>query len=294
MTDPRTSADDPFRVTEAFLQQSYDAFATIEETLNERLDASLQPRGPSLLFDIVGELGLPPGAMAIDAGCGEGEHALELARRFRLNVLGVDPVARHIEIAQAGLNTVTVAEEDSQSLVRFQLGTVEHLPAGDQSADLIWCRDVLTHVSDQAAVFAEFRRVLKTGGHALIYQMFATELLEPKEAAWLLPVMGCVASSMRVDRCEEAIHAAGLAIDRCIVLGTEWGEYGQEANGKAGRKLLHAGRLLRDPERYVREFGQANYDIALGDCLWHVYRLIGKLSDRIYVLSAHAHGASEG
>jgi hypothetical protein len=27
------------------------------------------------------------------------------------------------------------------------------------------------------------------------------------------------------------------------------------------------------------------HDIALGDCLWHVYRLIGKLSDRIYLLS---------
>ena len=28
------------------------------------------------------------------------------------------------------------------------------------------------------------------------------------------------------------------------------------------------------------------YDIALGDCLWHIYRMIGKLSGRIYLLTA--------
>ena len=40
--------------------------------------------------------------------------------------------------------------------------------------------------------------------------------------------------------------------------------------------------LLAELER----FGKDNYDIALGDGLWHVYRLIGKLSDRVYVLAA--------
>ena len=55
--------------------------------------------------------------------------------------------------------------------------------------------------------------------------------------------------------------------------------------------------LLRDPSVsevmvngpqliYVERFGRATYDIALGDCLWHVYRMLGKLTPRIYVLSA--------
>jgi hypothetical protein len=50
--------------------------------------------------------------------------------------------------------------------------------------------------------------------------------------------------------------------------------------------LLHAARLLRAPERYIAQFGQVAYDIKLGDCLWHIYRMIGKLSPRIYLLSA--------
>ncbi len=52
------------------------------------------------------------------------------------------------------------------------------------------------------------------------------------------------------------------------------------------RHLLHAARLLREPEQYIAQFGKQNYDIKLGDCLWHVYRMIGKLSSHVYLLSA--------
>jgi SAM-dependent methyltransferase len=34
------------------------------------------------------------------------------------------------------------------------------------------------------------------------------------------------------------------------------------------RKLLYAARLLPDPERYQAQFGEAAYEIMLGDCLW--------------------------
>ena len=49
--------------------------------------------------------------------------------------------------------------------------------------------------------------------------------------------------------------------------------------------MLHSARLLRSPERYVSQFGQAAYDVMLGDCLWHVYGMIGKLKGRVYLLS---------
>jgi hypothetical protein len=52
-------------------------------------------------------------------------------------------------------------------------------------------------------------------------------------------------------------------------IGSEWGELAEEENGKPGRRLLWAARLLRDPERYVARFGRANYEVMLGDCLWH-------------------------
>jgi hypothetical protein len=63
-------------------------------------------------------------------------------------------------------------------------------------------------------------------------------------------------------------------------------EWAEERDGKAGRELLAAARLLRDPARYIERFGQAAYDIKLNDAFWFIYRMIGKLTQRIYVLRA--------
>jgi SAM-dependent methyltransferase len=260
------------------LMRAQDAYDLIEEQFNEALDESLNPVGPDVLYDYVAAMDLPAGAIAIDVGCGEGEHAVELSRRFGLQVTGVDPVRRCIEAARASAKP--------GGTVVFEAGTTEKLPVASASADLVWCRDVLCLVPDPGRAYAEFRRVLKPAGRALIYQTFATRLLEPAEAAFLWPAMACSAVAMRPETTEAAIADAGLRVDRCVVLGTEWGEYAQEHGPVAGRHLLHAGRLIRARDRYIAQFGEENYDIKLGDCLWHIYRMIGKLSGRIYLLSA--------
>jgi hypothetical protein len=119
----------------------------------------------------------------------------------------------------------------------------------------------------------------------LVYQMFGTERLEPNEAAWLWDTMGVAPESARSERTEAAIAQAGFRVEQWIELGSEWGEWAEEHANQGTRHLLYAARLLRAPERYVAQFGQAAYDIKLGDCLWHIYRMIGKLSPRIYLLS---------
>ena len=258
------------------LEQFYDAYPQIEEEFSAALDESLHPRGPGQLLDLVAGMGLPPGTVALDVGCGEGGHAFELRRRFGFHVTGIDPVHRHLESARAA------AGEDGPV---FTPGTAEDIPAGPGTADLVWCRDVLGHSPDLPRAYTEFRRVLRPGGRALIYQMFATELLEPREAAWLFTAMGVVPANADPAHAEAAIGAAGLRIDQRIA-STEWGEWAHEHNGHGGRKLLHAARLRRDPARYIDRFGQAAYDTMLGDCLWHIYALIGKLSRRIYLLSS--------
>jgi SAM-dependent methyltransferase len=260
------------------LMRGHDAFDRIEEQFNEALDESLGPAGPEVLYEYVAGMELPAGATAIDVGCGEGRQAIELSRRFGFQVTGIDPVPRCVEVARA--------DARPGGNVRFDVGAAEDLPVLSASADLVWCRDVLCLAGDQGRAYREFRRVLKPGGQALIYQMFATSLLEPGEAAFLLPVMGCSPAAMRPENTEAAISDAGLRIDRCVLLGTEWGEYAQEHARHPGRHLLHAARLIRDPDRYIPRFGKENYDIKLGDCLWHIYRMIGKLSGRMYLLSA--------
>ena len=77
---------------------------------------------------------------------------------------------------------------------------------------------------------------------------------------------------------EHALRRVGLTINEQVDYRSEWGERSQEQEGTAGRRLLYAARLLRQPDRYMEQFGRANYDIMLGDCLWHIYRMMGKLT----------------
>ena len=268
----------PFELT-AF----YDEYPRVEEQFQATLDESLDPRGPEMLYDIVAGLGLPARADVLDVGCGEGHHALTLARRFGFTVRGIDPVPRHVALSREAAGSLDVAGRAA-----FEVGLAERLPAADGSVDLVWCRDVLVHVADLDRAYAEFHRVLRPGGRALVYQMFGTDRLEPREAARLFATAGFVAGNADPRRTEEAIAGAGLRVDECLELGSEWGERAEENSGAAGRRLLHAARLIRAPQRYVSRYGQAAYDIMLGDCLWHVYRMIGKLSPRVFVLSRPA------
>jgi SAM-dependent methyltransferase len=272
-------------VDQLWLEQSYDAYPRIEEAFQDALDTSLRPRGPEMLYDLVSDLRLPTGSIAVDVGCGEGRHTVKLAERFGFTVTGFDPVRRHIELANEALVAAGERRPELTGRVHFELGTAEALPVEKGSVDLVWCRDVLVHVAALDLAYAEFRRILRKGGRVLVYQMFGTDRLEPREAEWLWKTMGVVPTSAESDRTDVAIAAAGLRVDECIDVGTEWGEWAEEQAGKGSRQLLHASRLLRAPDRYVAEFGQAAYDIMVGDCLWHVYGMIGKLSRRVYVLS---------
>ena len=85
------------------LDEFYDAYPRIEQKFQAQLESSPQPRGPDLLYDVVAALQLAPGATVVDVGCGEGDHSVELARRFGFTVHGVDPVDRHIELARSAV-----------------------------------------------------------------------------------------------------------------------------------------------------------------------------------------------
>jgi SAM-dependent methyltransferase len=253
------------------IDQSYDDFPRIEEAFRRRLDETLDPRGPAHLWDLFAGLRPQRGDLVVDVGCGEGDDAVELARRFDVAVLGVDPVARHVEV---GRERAAVAGLEDR--VRLELGTAERLPLGAGAAALAWSKEVLMY-ADLGNAFAELRRVLRPGGGGLVYQVCTGPAMGDEEAAafWR---EAAAASSVRPDDLAAAIEAAGLSVAERVDYGSEWGEAASERSGEPGRRLVHAARLLRAPDRYVEEFGEAAYRIMLGDCLWHVYRMIGRLA----------------
>jgi SAM-dependent methyltransferase len=265
------------------LNESYDEYPRIEADFQAALDESLHPRGPSLLYDIVSQLGLPPGAHVLDVGCGEGWHTIELAERFGFAIQGIDPVPRNVQLAHERLREASTRSPELGERVRFQLGSAEAMPIADARIDLIWCREVIYVIAGLDTMFAECRRVLRPGGRMLIYCNFVTNRHELPD--WWYASLGIVAASAEASSVEAAFQRQGFRVEQSLALGSEFGEYAQESTGEPGRRLLHAARLLRDPERYIARFGRTNYDIMLSDCFWHIYRMIGKLSPRIYLLA---------
>jgi SAM-dependent methyltransferase len=260
----------------------FDGFAEFEA----ELDASLAPRELNdLMFGIVAELGLPAGSTAVDVGARMALHCVELARRFGLDVTGVEPLRRHLAGAEQALTALAAAEPDVAAHVRISAGAAEQLPVADASVDLVWCRDVLVHVADLHLAFREFHRVLRPGGHALVFQMTATDWLTPAEAERLWPACGIHASSADPRHIDAAIAASGLSVDRSVELNGEIREALEESGtGRSSQQLLWASRLLRNRPAYVERFGATAYDVLLTNCLWGVYQMIGKLCPRVYLL----------
>ncbi|MEY2432512.1 MAG: hypothetical protein QOC92_2237 [Acidimicrobiaceae bacterium] len=261
------------------IDESYDDYPRIEDAFQRRLDESLQPRGPESLWELFATLAPTPGASIVDVGCGEGGDTIELARRFDLTVIGVDPVQRHVDLGRERAHEAGVGDH-----VTFELGTAERLSLDDGAADLIWSKEALMY-ADLNAAFNEFRRVLRPGGRGLVYQVFTGANMTDAEAEefWR---SGGTAKSVRPDDMEHAINAARLSVTDRVDFGSEWGEAGQERSGTPGRRLLHAARLLRAPGRYIDEFGDTAYRIMMSDCLWHIYRMIGKLHGAAFLFRA--------
>jgi len=259
------------------VDESYDDYPRIEEAFQRRLDETLGPRGPESLWDLFARLEPAAGAVVVDVGCGEGEDAIELARRFDVRVIGVDPVRRHMDLGRERANVAGVSGQ-----VSFALGAAEQIPLDDGAADLVWSKEALMY-ADLDAAFAEFRRVLHPGGRGFVYQVFTGQHMTDAEAPEFWRSFGAAANSVRPDDMERAIEAAHLLVTERIGFGSEWGESAQERSGAPGRRLLHAARLLRAPARYIDEFGETAYRIMLADCLWHIYRMIGKLHGALFI-----------
>lgn len=93
---------------------------------------------------------------ALDAACGTGRWAAWLVQRG-FKVIGVDESPEMLQRAKA---KVPSAE--------FKLADMRALPLEDQSLDLVVCSLALTHLPELDRVMAEFARVLRPAGAAII------------------------------------------------------------------------------------------------------------------------------
>ena len=108
----------------------------------------------TVLERVMDELGLPPGARILDAGCGSGRNMVELARRG--TVTGVELSAPSVEKAR---------ERGCGEVIE---GSVLDMPFADGSFDLAVSLDVIEHLEDDLGALRELRRTVAPGGALLV------------------------------------------------------------------------------------------------------------------------------
>ncbi len=109
-------------------------------------------------------LGVGPGDLVLDLGCGFGRHAFEAARRGASVVAldaGPDEVAQVRATLGAMVEAGELAPEDPATAVQ---GDALALPFGDATFDRVIASEVLEHIPDDTAAMCELARVLKPGG----------------------------------------------------------------------------------------------------------------------------------
>jgi sarcosine/dimethylglycine N-methyltransferase len=230
------------------------------------------PRGTEWLFDVFAELEPRPGQLVVDVGARDAKHAIRLVQAHGLRAVAVDPVARHLELARRAVAEAGVDVDVVQA-------GIEDLPIEDGAADWIWCRDVLVHV-DLARGFAECARVLRPGGHMLVYVTCSTERLEPREEAWLFDALAIIPESTQPDVIEARAADAGLTLVSKTELGGEWRERMlEDGTWSANDDLTELSRLRRSGA----DFDDPRVAAQAAGAAWGIYQLLGKTCPTVYV-----------
>jgi SAM-dependent methyltransferase len=264
-------ADDHLReVSRVYGPETWDVY--------DLLDRGLDPRGPEAMLALATEQ-LTPASVVLDVGCRDASHLIQLVQATGASGFGLDPLGRFVERARAA-----VAQTGLDTRIQIVQGVMQDLPWPDASFDLVWCRDVLEIVEALEPAIAEAARVLRPAGRLIVFTVFATDRLEPKEAALLAQSLALVPANLAEETVETAFSRAGLEVAARDVIGTEWREHAEERTQPVSRDLVRLARLRRQRERIVEAAGEDIYRHIESNLHWLVYQFLGKLLPTIYVL----------
>jgi SAM-dependent methyltransferase len=149
---------------------------------------------------------LSAGETVLDLGSGAGFDCFLAAREVGPTgrVIGVDMTPEMVERARD-----TASERDADT-VEFRLGEIEHLPAPDDSVDVVMSNCVVNLSPEKPQVFREAHRVLRPGGRLAVSDVVLTAEVPVEMRADPSSVAACVAGAATVDRLESMLREAGF------------------------------------------------------------------------------------
>jgi ubiquinone/menaquinone biosynthesis C-methylase UbiE len=107
---------------------------------------------------------LPRGGDILEVAPGPGFLSIELARRGRHRITGLDISRTFVEIARKNAEAARVS-------VDFRHGNASTMPFADSSFDFVVCRAAFKNFSEPVNAIAEMHRVLRPGGKGVIIDL---------------------------------------------------------------------------------------------------------------------------
>ena len=150
---------------------------------------------------------LKTGETVLDLGSGGGLDCF-LARKQvgeTGHVIGVDMTPDMIKLARAN------ADKSGYANIEFRLGEIEHLPAADNSVDVIISNCVINLSPDKEQVFKDAFRVLKPGGRLSASDVVATAEIPEDIAHDLELIAGCIGGAEHIDKIKVMLENAGFS-----------------------------------------------------------------------------------
>ena len=149
---------------------------------------------------------LKEGEAVLDLGSGGGFDCFIARKRVGETgrVIGVDMTPDMITLARKN------AGKSGYKNVEFRLGEIEHLPAADNSVDVIISNCVVNLSTDKGQVFKEAYRVLKAGGRLSISDVVATAEIPEKYRNDPDMISGCMGGAEHIDKLKAMLKAAGF------------------------------------------------------------------------------------
>lgn len=168
------------------------------------------------------------GSYVLDVGCGAGQTACLLAKRYGCRVMGVDIVERMVERSRERAEAEGVADR-----AEFRVADAQSLPFDDETFDAVITESVTVFPEDKEKVAQEYVRVAKPGGYVGLSESTWLKAPPPPEILeWVAQDLGATVKPLTSDGWVGLLEDAGL---RDIVARTYEIQVQKEAKALVGR-----------------------------------------------------------
>lgn len=187
----------------------------------------LRPGGRAATEQLLRWANFQPGDTVLELASGLGTSAIALAKRYGVNVTGIEKSAERVAIAQARVESAGLSDR-----VQIIQGDIFHLESITKQFDYVLAEAILTmqSASGKNAILEGVRDRLKPGG-----QFLSHELLVLKREAQLHRILSTV----------NRVNATPLTFASWITTYTKVGLQVQEHQSGA-MQLLHPLRVIQD------------------------------------------------